>query len=104
MGYWIYWLVLEVPKFSISFQNKVSIGLMCVAFGAETSDQPQLLEARVPVLADDDVVVHLDAERFGDVDDHACHLDVGTRGGGVAAGVIVHQPILVLYHIDITTF
>jgi hypothetical protein len=34
-------------------------------------DQPQPLHARMSVLADDDVVVHGDAERWGDVDDRA---------------------------------
>src|SRR4051794_13467840 len=41
------------------------------------SNQPQRLEARVPVLADDDVIVHRDAERLRHVDDRLGHLDVG---------------------------
>jgi hypothetical protein len=43
----------------------------------------------MPVLADDDVVVHGNAERGRDRDDRLGHLDVGARGGRVAGGVIV---------------
>ena len=42
----------------------------------------------MPVLADDDVVVHRDAERLGDIDDRLGHLDVGARGRRIARGVI----------------
>ena len=45
------------------------------------------------VLADDDVVVHGDAERRGDVDDRLCHLDVGLRRRRVAGGMVVHESI-----------
>jgi hypothetical protein len=49
----------------------------------------------VSLLADDDVVVDHDAERFGgdDDDDLLGHLDIGAgRGGiGIARGVVVHQ-------------
>lgn len=34
----------------------------------------------MPASADDDVVVHRDAERLCDVDDGFRHLDVGLRG------------------------
>jgi hypothetical protein len=44
------------------------------------------------VLADDDVVVHGDAERPGHVDDGLRHLDVGARGRWIAGGMIVHEP------------
>ena len=54
--------------------------------------QPQPLEARVPVLADDDVVVHRDAERLRHIDDRLGHVDVGARGRRIAGGMIVHQP------------
>ena len=43
------------------------------------------------VLADDDVVVHGDAERACDVDDRLGHLNVGIRRGWIAGGVVVHQ-------------
>jgi hypothetical protein len=43
-------------------------------------DQPHPLQARVAVLADDDVVVHGDAERGGDVDDR-----LGIRSGSSSA-------------------
>src|SRR5437762_12160275 len=54
-------------------------------------DQPQPLQARMPVLADNDVVVHGNAERGRDVDDRFRHLDVGLRRRRVATGMIVHQ-------------
>jgi hypothetical protein len=37
--------------------------------------------------ADDDVVVHGDAERAGDIDDRLGHLDVGLRRRRIAGGV-----------------
>jgi len=48
----------------------------------------------MPVLADDDVVVHGDAERGGDVDDRFRHLDVGLRRRRIAGGMVVHQSTL----------
>ena len=45
----------------------------------------------MPILADDQMVVHRDAERFRDLDDRLRHLDVGARGRGVAGGMVVHQ-------------
>jgi hypothetical protein len=47
----------------------------------------------MPVLADDEVVVHGDAERARDLDDRLRHLDVGARRGGIAGGMVVHQVI-----------
>jgi hypothetical protein len=41
--------------------------------------------------ADDDVVVHGDAERGGDVDDRFRHLDVRTRRRGIAARMVVQN-------------
>ena len=43
-------------------------------------------------LADDDVIVHRDAERLRGFDDRLRHLDIGAGGCRVARGVIVHQP------------
>jgi hypothetical protein len=34
----------------------------------------------MPVLADDDVVVHGNAERGGDLDDRLGHVNIGPRG------------------------
>ncbi len=45
----------------------------------------------MPFLADDDVVVHGNAERFRHLDDRLRHLDVGARGGGIAGRVVVHK-------------
>ncbi len=56
----------------------------------------------MPVLADDEVVVHLDAQRLRHLDDRLRHLDVGARGGRVAEGVVVDQasarPIALITH------
>ena len=43
------------------------------------------------VLADDDVIVHGDTERRGDIDDRLGHLDIGLRGRRIAGGMVVHQ-------------
>ena len=45
----------------------------------------------MPVLTDDDVIMHGDAERPRDVDDRAGHLDIGLRRRRVAGRMIVHQ-------------
>lgn len=47
----------------------------------------------MPILADDDVVVHFDAQRLGHLDDGARHLDVGVGGRRVATRVVVDQPM-----------
>ena len=49
------------------------------------------LQTRMPALADDDVVVHGDAERAGDVDDRLGRLDVRLRRRWIAGGMIVQQ-------------
>jgi hypothetical protein len=56
-----------------------------------SSDQPQPLQARVAVLADDDVVMHRDAERLPGVDHRLGHLDVGAGRRRIARGVVVHE-------------
>jgi hypothetical protein len=48
------------------------------------SNQLQRLEAGVPVLAHDDVVMHRDAKRARDLDDRLRHLDIGARWGWIA--------------------
>src|SRR3954447_8990884 len=55
------------------------------------SNQPLLPEARMPVAAHDDVVVHRDAERLGHLHDLLRHLDVGARGRRVTGRMVVHQ-------------
>jgi hypothetical protein len=42
----------------------------------------------MPALANDDVIVHGNAERPRHGDDRAGHLDVGARGRGVAGAVV----------------
>lgn len=43
----------------------------------------------MPFRADDDVVVHRDAELLARLDDVAGEFDIGAAGGGVAARMIV---------------
>jgi hypothetical protein len=45
----------------------------------------------MPVLADDDVVVHGNAGRGGDVDDRLGHLDVSLRWRRIAGGMVVQE-------------
>jgi hypothetical protein len=45
----------------------------------------------MPAFADDDVVVHGNAERGCDVDDGLRHLDVRIRWRGIAAGMVVDE-------------
>jgi hypothetical protein len=45
----------------------------------------------MPVLADNEVIVHGDAERTRDVDDRLRHLDIRLRWCRVAGRVVVHQ-------------
>ena len=47
-----------------------------------------LLNAGVPALADDDVVMHRYSERRSDVDDRAGHLDIRTRRRWIAGGAV----------------
>jgi hypothetical protein len=54
-------------------------------------DQFQRLQTGMAVLADDDVVVHGDAERSGDVDDRPGHLHIRLRRRRVAGRVVMHQ-------------
>ena len=55
------------------------------------SNQLQRLQARVSVLADDEVVVHRDAERACDLHDRLRHLDVGARRCRIARGMVVQN-------------
>ena len=41
--------------------------------------------------ADDQVIVHRNAQTLAGIDDRARDLDVGAAGGGVARRVVVHQ-------------
>jgi hypothetical protein len=53
---------------------------------AKRLNQLHPLQARMPVFADDDVVVHGNAEGRCDIDDRFRHLDIGLRRGRVASG------------------
>jgi len=71
----------------------VGIWLVFHAFvlAYEEPTQPQALEARVTLAADDDVIVNRDAERRGGLGDLLGHLDVGARRRRVAGWVIVDE-------------
>jgi len=43
------------------------------------------------VLADDEMIVHGNAERARDLDDRPRHVDIGARRRRVAGGMVVHQ-------------
>ena len=58
-------------------------------------NQFHALEAGMPVLADDDVVMHGDPERLGDVDDRFRHLDVGLRRRRIAGGMVVQESAMI---------
>ena len=45
----------------------------------------------MPVLAHNDVIVHRDPERRGNVDDSLGHLDIRLRRRRIAGGVVVQQ-------------
>ena len=54
--------------------------------GGNRLDQFKAFQARVAVFADDDMVVHGNAERLCDVDNRLRHLDVGLRRVGSPEG------------------
>ncbi len=56
--------------------------------------QLQPAQARMPVLADDNVVMHRDPERSGDVHDLPRHLDIDRGRCRIAGGMIVHRTTL----------
>jgi hypothetical protein len=66
----------------------------------QASYQPQPLQTRMPVLADDDVIVHRDAERRCDVDDRRGHLNIGLRRCRIAGGMIVQDALETTYRIE----
>ena len=82
------------PKVGSTFgsdaQADASPALGAVA-GRCVSDQPQSLQAGMPVAPDDDVVVNRDAERLCGLDDLAGHPDVGGRRARVSGRMVVHQ-------------
>ena len=54
-------------------------------------DQLQLFQARMAGLADDDVVVHQNAQGLGDLHDRLRHRDVRAARCRIAARMIVHE-------------
>ena len=73
---------------SVVFDPRLPRGLGAVEGGL---NQLQPLQACMPVLADDDVIVHRYAQRARDVDDGFRHLDIRVRRRRIAGRVIVHQ-------------
>jgi len=63
------------------------------AIAAGHSNQLQPLQTGVPFLADDDVVVHGDAERGRHGDDLLRHLDVGAGRSGIPGRMIVQDAL-----------
>ena len=53
----------------------------------------QRLETRMPVLADNEMVVHRDTEGARDLHNRLRHLDVGARGGRIARGMVVQEQV-----------
>src|SRR5207302_9678662 len=54
-------------------------------------DQLHPLQTRMPVLADDDGVVHGNAERCCNLDDRLGHVDIRLRWRRIAGGVVVQR-------------
>ena len=59
---------------------------------SELAEGPQ---AQLRPGADDDVVMHGDPERLGDVDDRFRHLDVGLRRRRIAGGMVVQESAMI---------
>ena len=68
--------------------------------GSPRLNQPHPLQTRMPVLADDDVVVHGNAEGTCDIADRLGHLDVGLRRRRIAGGVVVLDSLETTYRIE----
>jgi len=60
-------------------------------FRDHTLNQPEPLEAGVAFLADDDVVVHGNAQRFGDIDDRLRHLDTDRAIKGIVGKRLTYR-------------
>ena len=56
------------------------------------SHKSQSLEAGMPVLADDDMVMHRNAKRTGGLHDRLRHVDIRPRRGGITGRMIVQLP------------
>jgi hypothetical protein len=65
-----------------------------------SSDQLESLQARMSVLADDNVIMHGNAERPGDVDDRLGHVNIGLRRRRIAGGVVVQHALETTYRIE----
>ena len=55
-------------------------------------DQLQPFQAGMTFFANNDVVMHSDAERLGDLQNRMRHLDVRAARRGVARRMVVHEP------------
>lgn len=96
--------VAQVRKRQGSCRHLQRAESRCICDGALTgklppvagcpSNQPHLLQTRMAVFADDDVVMHGDAKRNRDVDDRLGYLDVRLRWRRVARGVVMDKPTI----------
>ena len=57
------------------------------------SNKLQRLGTRMPVLPDNEMVVHRDTERARDLHDRLRHLDIGARGGRITRGMVVQKQV-----------
>ena len=54
-------------------------------------EQAQPAKTCMAIPPDDQMIMHRDAQRLGDIDDILRHLDVCRGGRGISRGVIMHQ-------------
>lgn len=82
--------VAACPRYRRSPDHAASVGacqiaVVSMAFEGNVCrqlDQPYPAQAGMATLADDDVIMHGNPQRLGEVDDRFRHLDVGLRGQG----------------------
>ena len=75
-------------------QNDVlGLRLSLATLEENSLNQPQPLEARMPILAHDQMVMHRNPQRPRHADDLLRHLNVCLRRCRIAGGMVVHQTI-----------
>ena len=84
-------LFVGTPKYAVTPLRGKGVTAAARVLRDLESHQLQRLETRVAVLADDEVVVHGNAQWPRDLDDGPRHVDVGARGSGIAGGMVVQE-------------
>ena len=84
-------LFVGTPKYAVTPLRGKGVTAAARVLRELESHQLQRLETRVAVLADDEVVVHGNAQWPRDLDDGPRHVDVGARGSGIAGGMVVQN-------------